>query len=151
MHRDHDPVLYPKGLPLLFCAMECQRQQKTEPEAIWRMFEAWRVINEVDHLDSDLIKQLARVIEPQNISGYRKVPATIANQQLLSHHLVARAMESLLAAIEEGDISPEDAYQEFETIHPFEDGNGRVGALVYNWMLDTLGSPVAPPSYKGNA
>ena len=31
---------------------------------------------------------------------------------------------------------------EFERIHPFVDGNGRVGRMLYNWMLLEQGKPI---------
>ena len=30
----------------------------------------------------------------------------------------------------------------FEDIHPFGDGNGRVGRLIYCWMREKMGMPI---------
>ena len=30
----------------------------------------------------------------------------------------------------------------FEMIHPFPDGNGRVGRLIYCWMREKMGLPI---------
>ena len=38
------------------------------------------------------------------------------------------------------------AYREFEDIHPFDDGNGRVGKILLNWHNGTLREPVFPPA-----
>jgi fido (protein-threonine AMPylation protein) len=39
-----------------------------------------------------------------------------------------------------------EAYKEFEFIHPFEDGNGRTGKIILNWINGTLLDPIFPPN-----
>jgi fido (protein-threonine AMPylation protein) len=45
-------------------------------------------------------------------------------------------------------VSASEFYQEFETLHPFNDGNGRVGAILFNLLNGTLSDPIVPPPYK---
>lgn len=42
-------------------------------------------------------------------------------------------------------MSPLEAYTKFELIHPFVDGNGRVGKIILNWLSGTLEDPIFPP------
>jgi hypothetical protein len=46
-------------------------------------------------------------------------------------------------------LSAEEAYLGFEQIHPLSDGNGRVGAILYNFKLGILEDPQMPPGYPG--
>jgi len=43
----------------------------------------------------------------------------------------------------------DDWYLAFEAVHPFCDGNGRTGKILYNWLLGTLKYPVLVDDYFG--
>ena len=44
-------------------------------------------------------------------------------------------LEALLSEINDGGASPYKAHCEYETLHPFTDGNGRSGRVVWAWMM----------------
>jgi Fic family protein len=63
---------------------------------------------------------------------------------------VPRLMADLVAFVNRHDVDPvvaaAVAHAQFETIHPFADGNGRIGRALVGWVLvHRLGVPVPPP------
>ena len=107
---------------------------------------ARRCRNKVE-FDLQLMIDLARIVNNDHTLSFRSVPVTFANgKRGLDPSLIIRALINLVNAI---DIEPIPFYKEFEEIHPFIDGNGRVGSILYNWMMGTLHTPTAPPDVFG--
>lgn len=44
----------------------------------------------------------------------------------------------------------DDWYLAYEAVHPFSDGNGRSGKVLYNWLLGTLEDPVLVEDHFGH-
>lgn len=59
---------------------------------------------------------------------------------------IARNLGILLGEIEQGELTPFAAHVEYETLHPFLDGNGRSGRALWAWHMRLVGrDPFALP------
>ena len=101
------------------------------------------------------IRLWGEIIDSRNFKGYRTVPVIFADtSQGLEPSLIRRAMFNWADAWIRGVFSPEEAYTEFEKIHPFIDGNGRLGHLIWAVSLVRIGQPwpvTLPPDVFGGA
>lgn len=144
-----------------WCREQCIRQHATTPRDFLGMEYAWGYAKTVEDNPVTIqnIKRIAEYVDSAANPGgrFRTGPAvfmdggTAAPAQDIETRLV-----SLLSWLNDEDpfadrpstATPEEFYRELMYIHPFKDGNGRVGALVYNWLNGTLDGPVNPPEYK---
>lgn len=135
---------------ILFCAKECERQQSGEL-SVYNMIRAFDYAISQKHKNptKEFIVGLGKLIEPQKITGFRKIPVTI-NSVAIPYQNIERSLDNLLEAFNIDDaslqISPKEFYVEFEKIHPFVDGNGRVGVILYNIYGEDILNPVIPPN-----
>lgn len=135
-----------------WCREQCIMQHATTEQDFAGMEGAWyyAISNcQAGPLAIDDITWMALLIDPiANPNGeFRMGPAVFmgggsaADAEDIRRYL-AFLMDSVYS------LTPEEIYRELMWIHPFKDGNGRVGALVYNWLNGTLAEPVNAPEYK---
>lgn len=94
-------------------------------------------------LTEDIIKTLHKILKTGTkdsylswfrVGEYKARPNVVGGQETTPPAKVAKEMKKILAAYAEiSDVSIEDIikfHHDFEKIHPFQDGNGRVGRLI---------------------
>ncbi len=64
------------------------------------------------------------------------------HKPFISNQLIEDDLRYLLTKINKGKIGPKEAHIQFEYIHPFLDGNGRTGRILYNSHRLKLGLPI---------
>ena len=103
------------------------------------------------HPCSSCAEELGKLVERvKNMNGFRKdVNVRVGNRIAPDCRDVPYLMELLERWEPEDEDECLEWYRCFEIIHPFEDGNGRVGKILYNWWLDKLDDPEMPPDLFG--
>ncbi len=127
-------------------------QRVMEPSDIREVHDAqnsYAVFSGILHMKKPLNEKLIIAIHKQlmkNIDtriGYKKIPNVLLGRplQLTEPSRVSEEMKKLLSWYEEhaNTMYPLELafrfHHQFETIHPFADGNGRVGRILLNYIL----------------
>lgn len=108
-----------------------------------------------DPLTEGMIKQLHRILKTGTVDStkdwfavgdYKRLPNEVGGIETSSPEDVANDMRDLLFWYRQQKPKDEECiigfHQRFETIHPFQDGNGRVGRLVM--FKECLANNVVP-------
>ncbi len=152
--------LTPEQLDIIkFCAQECEHQKSGAFSVYlmvnaWNMAMIWQAAGET--LNEARTLKLAEMVEPSITAGWRTTTVTIGGIVTgTSPQYVQRDMTELGQMLEEYStgqnpqlfgqpLTPQWLYERFEDIHPREDGNGRTGKIIFNWLMGTLNAPQFP-------
>ncbi len=138
-----------------FCAAEVEHQED-KPMMVYNMLHAWNIVARDiqlgkyqnltirEMLTPGYVRYLAMCVHPYK--GFiRKGPVVINNRTVGPHYQgIPRLMEILFSKETLTNLSPTQVYIEFEKIHPFSDGNGRVGLILFNALYGSMENPSKP-------
>ncbi len=115
-------------------------------ERVGWMLSAW--VHALDYTRQDIVELniavLGNMTEPRkNPHGFRASGVRVGDHICPDHKLVPHLVAELCASVPR--LSPLEFYREFEGIHPFIDGNGRVGKILLNVMNGSMLDPIRPP------
>lgn len=155
------PLIRPAefGAIATFCAEEVGRQYANHndsmvaAQAVGWMIDAWLYAISLRYrpITVAMIEEWGRRVEPlANANGFRKFKIQVGNHEGMNPWHIPSAMVYFVEKrLPELAHDPDLAYHDFEVIHPFGDGNGRTGKILFNYMRKKLKAPTMPYDYWG--
>ena len=120
-------------------------ERERSKEAYEDALKAWEYIMTLDVLSYDNVMEIHRILmqrlNPRIAGQKRDVSVRVGYKICPNPGSVRRMLFTWLYEIANADTEEKikQSHIEFENIHPFEDGNGRVGRIIYNWQRLKVG------------
>jgi len=131
---------------LIFAKTSSQIEGEESNEACRDHLQAWEYVKGQQTLTSTIILEIHRILQqtirPDIAGSFRTCDVYVGGYSAPSYPINISLLNDWIAKYhdpecfeKESDVdgSIRVAHVEFERIHPFEDGNGRVGRIIMNW------------------
>ena len=112
---------------------------------------AWKYVTKHNRSElrfADLLhlfqRQMNGLLSMNELGGYRKCQVRVGPHVPPPPEHLPRLMDRFMAMFNEQAADPLTLHYEFEWIHPFVDGNGRTGRLLWAWDLMRRGNSIYP-------
>ena len=124
-------------------------EAETSLEALDQAVKAWKyIIRQKDLTRQNILKTHAILMRDKlphdQIGAWRKQPVWIGGEQAKHWYAIPDLMDQWIKNASASDKELEIKWDHimFEQIHPFIDGNGRMGRILLNWQRVKVGLPV---------
>lgn len=123
-----------------------------DSKSIYQALKAWEYLIQFKELTKQNIlnthaKLMKHLLDRTEAGAWRRVPVWIGGKEAKSWYAVPDLMEVWIQnANIHTYLDKEDSFKRdhitFEGIHPFVDGNGRLGRILLNWQRVKAGLPI---------
>lgn len=110
---------------------------------------AWKYIKSQKTLTTSAIKKMHRLLmrgklEKEYLGFYRDVPVHVGGRDVTPAFYINEFMQEWTkeANMEMNEMEIAHHHIRYEYIHPFIDGNGRTGRMLFNWQRMRNGFPI---------
>lgn len=131
---------------LEFAKTSSEIEGETSTEAYRDHLQAWEYARGFSSLTLEKVLECHRLLQqtlrPDIAGKLRDVDVMVGGRVCPPHHIAAALLDGWISKYGDASVFAKEpdvdgviriAHVEFEHIHPFEDGNGRVGRILMNW------------------
>jgi Fic family protein len=125
-----------------------------DQDSLNRAIKVWAYLIKEDQLSIKIVLQTHKILmegklRPQDLGAFRKHSVRISGREGQPWHMLPELMENWVGSVNEiANKSVRDEniikkqHVDFEVIHPFADGNGRMGRILMNWTRTKVELPI---------